>query len=105
MFQPDRLAHDDAMEPGRESLRVTKVVPVSPRPLERDLDSVFRVGAVATDEDGDAQEPVVVLRDELFERRDARRVASSEPGSLHHHTLLTRRLAVSGQLVSIRIAG
>ena len=90
MFQPDRLAHDDTMEPGRESLRVTKVVPVSPRPLESNLDSVFRIGAVATDQGGHTKEPLVMLRDELFERRDARRIASSEPGSLHHHTLLTR---------------
>jgi hypothetical protein len=90
MFQPDRLAHHDAMEPGRESRRVTKVVPVSPRPLKRGLDSVLRIGAIATDQGGHAKEPLVVLRNELFERHDARRIASSEPGSLHHHTLLTR---------------
>ena len=90
MLNSDRFAHYDAVEPGREPLRVTKALGVSPGALERDLDGILGVGAVAADQDGDAQEPLVAFGYELLECLNARRVASSEPGALQHHTLLTR---------------
>ena len=70
---------------------------MSPCPLERDLDRILGIGAVMTDEDGDLQEAVVVLGDEILECDDARRFGSPETGAFNHHTLLTHRLAVSGQ--------
>jgi hypothetical protein len=97
-FLSDRLPHYDAVEPGGELVRFSKVLSVPPGAFERELDGILGVVTVGTDQKGDAQESLVVLSDELLESRNACCFASSKTSSLHHHTLLTRRLAESGHL-------